>query len=268
MLLAAALVGSRSSVFHAEASRVARLASGGRYGVAQALLQVGGNLGSAFEQRLAASIVLPRGQGAIAWVSLVASLAKAVLTRMVMWYAARLRPSHAAPRAAAGVPRKHAIFIEFVLKQLELSKNVYSSSLTSCFTSIWSRASAARGKGARARGARGSDADERVALLRGRCRKRTACGRASGCCSHPGVPACHLADAADLHRADLAVLRTAAAEPAALDAGARMRGEQADRAPTIRTPRAGAPGISSSLRRLTRPAAMRAHSRARRLMAV
>jgi MFS transporter, FSR family, fosmidomycin resistance protein len=121
-------------VFHPEASRVARLASGGRYGVAQALFQVGGNLGSAFGPLLAAFVVLPRGQGAIAWVSLVALLAMAVLTRVGMWYSARLRPSHAAPRAAAGVPREHAVFFVFVLMLLVLSKNVYSSSLTSFFT--------------------------------------------------------------------------------------------------------------------------------------
>ena len=134
VLLAAALVGSGSAVFHPEASRVARLASGGRYGVAQALFQVGGNLGSAFGPLLAAFIVLPRGQGAIAWVSLVALLAMAVLTRVGMWYAARLRPSQSAPRAAAGVPRKHAVFFVVVLLLLVLSKNVYSSSLTSFFT--------------------------------------------------------------------------------------------------------------------------------------
>ena len=134
VLLAAALVGSGSAVFHPEASRVARLASGGRYGVAQALFQVGGNLGSAFGPLLAAFIVLPRGQGAIAWVSLVALLAMAVLTRVGMWYAARLRPSQSAPRAAAGVPRKHAVFFVVVLMLLVLSKNVYSSSLTSFFT--------------------------------------------------------------------------------------------------------------------------------------
>jgi len=140
VMLAAALVGTGSAVFHPEASRVARLASGGRYGVAQALFQVGGNLGGAIGPLLAAFIVLPRGQGAIAWVSLAALLAMAVLTRVGMWYASRLRPahaSHAVPRAGAGVPdvaRARTIFFVFVLMLLVFSKNVYSSSLTSFFT--------------------------------------------------------------------------------------------------------------------------------------
>ena len=137
VLLAAALVGSGSAVFHPEASRVARMASGGRYGVAQALFQVGGNLGSAVGPLLAAFIVLPRGQGAIAWVSLAALLAMAVLTRVGMWYAARPRPPHAAARAAAGpagVSRARALFFVLVLMLLVFSKNVYSASLTSFFT--------------------------------------------------------------------------------------------------------------------------------------
>ena len=104
VLLAAALVGTGSAVFHPEASRVARMASGGRYGVAQALFQVGGNVGSAIGPLLAAFIVLPRGQGAIAWVSLAALLAMAVLTRVGMWYAARLRSSHASPASQASRP--------------------------------------------------------------------------------------------------------------------------------------------------------------------
>ena len=137
VILAAALVGAGSAVFHPEASRVARMASGGRYGVAQALFQVGGNLGGAIGPLLAAFIVLPRGQGAIAWVSLAALLAMVVLTRVGMWYAARLRPSHAAAHAAAGAPRvtrAHAVFFVFVLMLLVFSKNVYTSSLTSFFT--------------------------------------------------------------------------------------------------------------------------------------
>jgi FSR family fosmidomycin resistance protein-like MFS transporter len=140
VMLAAALVGTGSAVFHPEASRVARLASGGRYGVAQALFQVGGNLGGAIGPLLAAFIVLPQGQGTIAWVSLAALLAMAVLTRVGMWYAARLRSSHAsraAPRAASGAPgapRARTIFFVFVLMLLVFSKNVYSSSLTSFFT--------------------------------------------------------------------------------------------------------------------------------------
>ena len=71
---AAALVGIGSSVFHPESSRVARMASGGRHGFAQSLFQVGGNAGSAIGPLLAAFIVVPRGQGSIAWFSIAALL--------------------------------------------------------------------------------------------------------------------------------------------------------------------------------------------------
>ena len=134
LLLAAALVGTGSAVFHPEASRVARMASGGRYGVAQALFQVGGNIGGAVGPLLAAFIVLPRGQGAIAWVSLAALVGMIVLARVGMWYAARPRLRQGAARAAAGAPHAGAVFFVFVLMLLVFSKNVYSSSLTSFFT--------------------------------------------------------------------------------------------------------------------------------------
>jgi FSR family fosmidomycin resistance protein-like MFS transporter len=137
VLLAAALVGTGSAVFHPEASRVARMASGGRYGVAQSLFQVGGNLGGAIGPLLAAFIVLPRGQGAIAWFSLVALLAMLVLARVGLWYAAHLRPAGAAKAAAPaarGIPRARVLFFVFLLMLLVFSKNVYTSSLTSFFT--------------------------------------------------------------------------------------------------------------------------------------
>lgn len=137
VLLAAALVGTGSAVFHPEASRVARMASGGRYGVAQSVFQVGGNLGGAVGPLLAAFIVLPRGQGAIAWFSLVALLAMVVLARVGMWYAANLRLAGAARIAAPasrGMPRARVIFFVFLLMLLVFSKNVYTSGLTSFFT--------------------------------------------------------------------------------------------------------------------------------------
>ena len=136
LLLAAALVGIGSAVFHPEASRVARLAAGQRFGFAQALFQVGGNVGSATGPLLAAFLVLPRGQGAIAWVSLVALLAMFMLTRVGGWYSARLRHAHGAARASAGpqgVPRRRAIFLVCVLMLLVFSKHIYSASLTSFF---------------------------------------------------------------------------------------------------------------------------------------
>ncbi len=137
VVLAAALVGTGSAVFHPEASRVARLASGGRYGFAQSLFQVGGNLGSAFGPLLAAFIVLPRGQGAIAWFSVVALVAMVMLARVGMWYAGNLRPAAAAAASAVAAaskrPSAHVIFFVSLLMLLVLSKSVYSSSLTSYF---------------------------------------------------------------------------------------------------------------------------------------
>ena len=137
VLFAAACVGTGSAVFHPEASRVARIASGGRYGVAQSIFQVGGNLGSAIGPLLAAFIILPRGQSAIAWFSLVALLAMMVLTRVGRWYSAHRVPAHTARRATSGeraIPQARVIFFVFLLMLLVFSKNVYNSSLTSFFT--------------------------------------------------------------------------------------------------------------------------------------
>ncbi|MDO9279621.1 MAG: MFS transporter [Polaromonas sp.] len=137
ILLAAALVGTGSAIFHPEASRVARMASGGRYGSAQAFFQVGGNIGQAVGPLLAAFIVLPRGQGAIAWISLAALLAVGLLTRIGMWYRARSQPSHAAARTTTqthNLTRARVFFLVSVLMLLLFSKNVYSASLTSFFT--------------------------------------------------------------------------------------------------------------------------------------
>src|SRR5688500_15193891 len=101
IIVAAALIGMGSSVFHPESSRVARMASGGRHGLAQSVFQVGGNAGSALGPLLAAFIVVPRGQASIAWFSLVALLAMVVLFQVGRWYqgrvlAAKQRPSRPA----------------------------------------------------------------------------------------------------------------------------------------------------------------------------
>ncbi len=139
VLIAAALVGTGSAIFHPEASRVARMASGGRYGTAQALFQVGGNAGQAIGPLLAAFIVLPHGQGAIAWVSMAALVAMAFLTRVGIWYGANLKPTKKSGHAAAdtkesGLPRARVLFLITILMVLLFSKNVYTSSLTSFFT--------------------------------------------------------------------------------------------------------------------------------------
>ena len=136
VIFSAALVGIGSAVFHPEASRVARMAAGGRYGFAQSFFQVGGNTGSAVGPLLAAWVVLPYGQGAIAWFSLVALAAMVLLARVGMWYAARPRPSRAAARAAAGTQlfsRGRVIFLIGVLMLLMFSKNVYTSAFGSYY---------------------------------------------------------------------------------------------------------------------------------------
>src|SRR6516225_7664364 len=97
ILLAAMLLGMGSAIFHPEASRVARMAAGGRYGLAQSLFQVGGNVGSASGPLLAAFIVVPRGQHSIVWFSAAALLAMFVLFQVGGWYARR----RAAQRPAA-----------------------------------------------------------------------------------------------------------------------------------------------------------------------
>ncbi|MBX6322426.1 MAG: MFS transporter, partial [Rhodospirillaceae bacterium] len=89
VLLAAALVGMGSAVFHPESSRAARYASGGRHGLAQSLFQLGGNIGSATGPLLAAFVVLPRGQSSIAWFCFAALLAMLVLFNVGRWYRGR-----------------------------------------------------------------------------------------------------------------------------------------------------------------------------------
>jgi MFS transporter, FSR family, fosmidomycin resistance protein len=85
LLIASAMIGLGSSTFHPEASRVARMASGGRFGFAQSFFQVGGNAGSAFGPLLAAAIILPQGQGAIGWFTLFAILGFSVLFGVSRW---------------------------------------------------------------------------------------------------------------------------------------------------------------------------------------
>lgn len=139
ILIAACLVGLGSAVFHPEASRIARLASGGRYGLAQSLFQVGGNTGSAVGPLLAALIVVPNGQGSVAWFSAAAFLGMAVLIVVGGWYARHRRAPRAADTAPAvrlsvqlGNPIVARALLVLVL--LIFSKTFYSASLGSYFT--------------------------------------------------------------------------------------------------------------------------------------
>ena len=131
LLAGAALVGTGSSVFHPESSRMARLASGGRYGLAQSMFQVGGNTGAAIGPLLAAFVVLPHGQGSLAWFSLAALTAIVVLARVGVWYQRR-RPA-SGPRARSAErsshPRRVVIVGVAVLAALMFSKTFYSASL-------------------------------------------------------------------------------------------------------------------------------------------
>jgi FSR family fosmidomycin resistance protein-like MFS transporter len=138
LLLAAGLIGLGSSVFHPESSRVARMASGGRHGMAQSLFQVGGNAGSAVGPLLAAFVVVPHGQGSVAWFSLVALLAMVVLLNVGRWYrAARLRLA-ARPRGAvqvvSGLSRRRVTVSILILLALIFSKYFYLASLNTYYT--------------------------------------------------------------------------------------------------------------------------------------
>lgn len=136
LLMAAALIGIGSSAFHPEASRVARMASGTRYGFAQSLFQVGGNAGSALGPLLAAAIVVGRGQGNIAWFALAAVLAIAVLYGVSRWYKNHLLTFKRKTGAGHGpdLSRKQVIRALAVLALLVFSKYLYMSSLTSYYT--------------------------------------------------------------------------------------------------------------------------------------
>jgi FSR family fosmidomycin resistance protein-like MFS transporter len=137
LLLAAALVGAGSSVFHPESSRVARMASGGRHGLAQSLFQVGGNTGSSLGPLLAAWIIVPHGRGSVAWFSLAALLAIVVLLQVGRWYGrhhltrGKSRSRHL---AVVALPRNKIIAALGVLGLLIFSKFFYLASLSSYYT--------------------------------------------------------------------------------------------------------------------------------------
>jgi FSR family fosmidomycin resistance protein-like MFS transporter len=137
ILVAAAAVGIGSAIFHPEASRVARLASGGRYGMAQSLFQVGGNIGTSLGPLLAAWIILPRGQASVVWFGVIALAAIAILIGVGRWYSLHLRPKN----TARPIPLVHHNFSSrtvtlslLILLALMFSKFVYTSSFSSFYT--------------------------------------------------------------------------------------------------------------------------------------
>jgi len=140
LLGAAALMGIGSAMFHPEASRVARMASGGRHGLAQSLFQVGGNVGSSFGPLIGAFLIVPRGQRAVAWCSLLALTGMAILWRVGNWHKAR--PSvrefdatgHVTDQPRHATPPRHVGWPLAILAALIFSKYFYLASLTSYYT--------------------------------------------------------------------------------------------------------------------------------------
>ncbi len=163
VLLAAALVGTGSSVFHPESSRVARMASGGRHGLAQSIFQVGGNFGSSLGPfgsslgpLLAAVIIAPYGKGNVAWFVLAALLAIVVLAQISRWYSAQHRMNKGKPKATIKgkpkatdyhplkgkpkatiinpLPRNKVVLAVSILLILIFSKYFYMASISSYYT--------------------------------------------------------------------------------------------------------------------------------------
>jgi FSR family fosmidomycin resistance protein-like MFS transporter len=139
ILCSAALVGMGSSVFHPEASRLARMASGGRHGFAQSIFQVGGNAGTSLGPLLAALIIVPSGQQSVGWFSLVALVAIIVLANVGHWYKQNLYrlKTGAQAKDREGHPvmsRSRIIWALAVLIALMFSKFFYLSSMTNYFT--------------------------------------------------------------------------------------------------------------------------------------
>lgn len=140
LLIAAALVGTGSSIFHPEGSRVTRMASGGRHGLAQSIFQVGGNFGQAAGPLLAAFIVVPLGQRGIIWFAFVALLAIVVLARIGVWYKAHIHEAAARTRrevkaaAEAGITPRRVVFAIAILLMLMFSKAIYGATLSTFYT--------------------------------------------------------------------------------------------------------------------------------------
>lgn len=141
ILLASGLVGAGSAVFHPEASRIAHMAAGRRRGLAQSLFQVGGNAGTSIGPLLAAWFIVPHGQGALSWFSVIAMLGVLVLFKVGQWQARNLHRIHRrASISAAGAGGRSApssgrvVLAVGVLVMLVFSKYVYLASLTNYYT--------------------------------------------------------------------------------------------------------------------------------------
>jgi MFS transporter, FSR family, fosmidomycin resistance protein len=137
LLVAAAVIGAGSAIFHPESSRIARIASGGQHGFAQSFFQVGGNSGSAIGPLLAAFIVLPLGQRGVAWFSIAAAAGIFILYRVGRWrshHLSRATPAHLHIDRRPALPRRTVLLALAVLAALIFSKFFYLASLSSYYT--------------------------------------------------------------------------------------------------------------------------------------
>lgn len=136
LLVGAALIGIGSAVFHPESSRVARLASGGRFGLAQSVFQVGGNFGQSLGPLLAAFIIVPMGQASISWFAVLSLVGIVVLWRVGNWYA-RYRADTTRKPMTTLLPaqtRKRVVVALVVLTLLTFTKNIYMAAFASYYT--------------------------------------------------------------------------------------------------------------------------------------
>jgi len=139
LLMAVALVGVGSSIFHPEASRMAYVASGGKRALAQSVFQLGGNAGSALGPLLAAAVIVPLGQTKISWFSLLPLIAMVVLWRVGRWYLRMMtlrthRQARQPKVERVPIPRRKVIGVVTILLLLIFSKQFYLASMTSYFT--------------------------------------------------------------------------------------------------------------------------------------
>jgi len=136
LLIGSALIGFGSAVFHPESSRVARLASGGRYGFAQSTFQVGGNAGQAVGPLLAAFVVLPHGQSSIAWFGVAALCGMLILSWVGRWYSEHRRSTANRPAVSTALPfdQRTTVTALVVLTVLTFTKNIYVAAIANYFT--------------------------------------------------------------------------------------------------------------------------------------
>jgi FSR family fosmidomycin resistance protein-like MFS transporter len=137
LVLGAMLIGLGSAIFHPESSRVARLASGGRFGFAQSVFQLGGNFGQSIGPLLAAFIVVPFGQASVSWFTLAALIGMIVLWQVGGWYSAHLKDAGSRRSMASlfpALPRRSVVIALVVLTVLTFSKNIYMAGLSSYYT--------------------------------------------------------------------------------------------------------------------------------------